>query len=142
MPYNTLAEWSFMKFSNTKKRNDIILIICILLISLIFFAAYKLYFNKSGKFVTVKIEGKVTAYYPIDTDKTVTIKGVNGGKNILKISEGTANMIEADCPDQTCVKKHSIKYEGETIVCLPHKVVISIDNSANTDDDAPDAVVK
>ena len=51
-------------------------------------------------------------------------------------------MIEADCPDQTCVKKHSIKYEGETIVCLPHKVVISIDNSANTDDDAPDAVVK
>lgn len=104
----------------------------------------KLYFNKSGKFVTVKVDGKVTASYPIDVDKTVTIKGVNGGKNVLKISGGTADMTEADCPDQTCVKKHSIRYEGETIVCLPHKVVISIDHSSNdkTDDDAPDAVVK
>ena len=142
MPYNTMAEWSFMKFSNTKKRNDTILIICILIISFIFFAAYKLYFNKSGKFVTVKVDGKITASYPIDTDKTVTINGVNGGKNILKISDGTADMIEADCPDQTCVKKHNIKYEGETIVCLPHKVVISIDNPASTDVAAPDAVVK
>ena len=33
-------------------------------------------------------------------------EGINGGKNILKISEGTADMIDADCPDQTCVKKH------------------------------------
>ena len=129
-----------MILQDTKKRNDIILIICAVVAAVICFAAYKLYFHKSGKFVTVKVNGKITASYPIDTDKTV--EGINGGKNILKISEGTADMIDADCPDQTCVKKHSIKYEGETIVCLPHKVVISIDNSANTDDDAPDAVVK
>ena len=123
-----------MNLQDTKKRNDIILIICVVVAAVICFAAYKLYFHKSGKFIT--------ASYPIDTDKTVTVEGINGGKNILKISEGTADMIDADCPDQTCVKKHSIKYEGETIVCLPHKVVISIDNSANTDEDAPDAVVK
>ena len=118
-----------MNLQDTKKRNDIILIICVVVAAVICFAA-------------VKVNGKITASYPIDTDKTVTVEGINGGKNILKISEGTADMIDADCPDQTCVKKHSIKYEGETIVCLPHKVVISIDNSANTDEDAPDAVVK
>ena len=133
-----------MNLQDTKKHNDIILIICIIVAALIFFAAYKLYFNKSGKFVTIKVDGKVTASYPIDIDKTITIKGVNGGKNILKISGGKADMTDADCPDQTCVKKHSIKYEGETIVCLPHKVVISIDNSSQNkeDDNAPDAVVK
>lgn len=131
-----------MNLQDTKKRNDIILIICVVVAAVICFAAYKLYFHKSGKFVTVKVNGKITASYPIDTDKTVTVEGINGGKNILKISESTADMIDADCPDQTCVKKHSIKYEGETIVCLPHKVVISIDNSSNTDEDAPDAVVK
>ena len=125
-----------MNLQDAKKRNDIILIICVVVAAVICFAAYK--------FVTVKVDGKVTASYPIDVDKTVTINGVNGGKNVLKISGGTADMTEADCPDQTCVKKHSIRYEGETIVCLPHKVVISIDNSSNdkTDDDAPDAVVK
>lgn len=133
-----------MNLQDAKKRNDIILIICVVVAAVICFTAYKLYFNKSGKFVTVKVDGKVTASYPIDVDKTVTINGVNGGKNVLKISGGTADMTEADCPDQTCVKKHSIRYEGEAIVCLPHKVVISIDHSSNdkTDDDAPDAVVK
>ena len=131
-----------MNLQDTKKRNDIILIICVVVAAVICFAAYKLYFHNSGKFVTVIVIGKITASYPIDTDITVTVEGINGGKYILKISEGTADMIDADCPDQTCVKKHSIKYEGETIVCLPHKVVISIDNSANTDEDAPDAVVK
>ena len=127
-----------MNLQDAKKRNDIILIICVVVAAVICFAAYKLYFNKSGKFVTVKVDGKVTASYPND------VNGVNGGKNVLKISGGTADMTEADCPDQTCVKKHSIRYEGETIVCLPHKVVISIDNSSNdkTDDNAPDAVVK
>lgn len=132
-----------MNFSDKKKRNDIILIISIIIISFFCFAAYKLYFNKFGKFVTIKVDGKVISSYPIDIDKTVTIKGVNGGKNILKISGGSADMIEADCRDHTCVKKHSIKYEGETIVCLPHKIVISIDRSSQNKDktDVPDAVV-
>lgn len=129
-----------MNFTDKKKRNDLILISCILIISIVCFTAYKLYFNKSGKFVIIKVDGKVTASYPIDTEKTITITGVNGGKNILKIHNGRADMTDADCPDKTCVKKHSIMYEGETIVCLPHKVVVSIDNASHSEEAAPDAV--
>ena len=129
-----------MNFIDKKRRNDLILISCILIISIICFTAYKLYFNKSGKFVIIKVDGKVTASYPIDTEKNITITGVNGGKNILKIHNGKADMTAADCPDKTCVKKHSIMYEGETIVCLPHKVVVSIDNASHSEEAAPDAV--
>ena len=68
-----------MNLQDAKKRNDIILIICVVVAAVICFTAYKLYFNKSGKFVTVKVDDKVTASYPIDVDKTVTINGVNGG---------------------------------------------------------------
>lgn len=131
-----------MNFSDKKKRNDFILIMCIITVSIVSIVAYKLYFNKSGRFVTVKTDGKITASYPIDVDRTITIKGVDGGKNVLKISGGKADIIESNCPDQTCVKKHSIMHEGETIVCLPHKVVISIDNSSHTKDNKPDAVVQ
>ena len=35
-------------------------------------------------------------------------------------------MIEADCPDRLCVKQKAICKNGETIVCLPHKVVVEI----------------
>jgi hypothetical protein len=35
-------------------------------------------------------------------------------------------MTAADCPDKLCVKQRSIAKEGETIVCLPHRVVVKI----------------
>ena len=35
-------------------------------------------------------------------------------------------MEDADCPDRLCVKQGRIKKVGESIVCLPHKVVIEI----------------
>ena len=35
-------------------------------------------------------------------------------------------MLEADCPDQYCVEHAAIDKVNETIVCLPHKVVLEI----------------
>ena len=58
-------------------------------------------------------------------------------------------MKEADCPDKYCVKQGKIKNVGETIVCLPHKVVVEIektskgtDSNDNMKNDEIDAVVK
>ena len=41
---------------------------------------------------------------------------------------------DADCPDQLCVKKGKIERAGQTIVCLPHKLLVEIKSSkaANT----------
>ena len=35
-------------------------------------------------------------------------------------------MEEADCPDGTCVRQGAIQTPGETIVCLPHRVTVTI----------------
>ena len=35
-------------------------------------------------------------------------------------------MISADCPDKLCVHQHAISANGETIVCLPNKVVAEV----------------
>lgn len=35
-------------------------------------------------------------------------------------------MIEADCPDHYCVDHAAIDKVNETIVCLPHRVVLEI----------------
>ncbi len=48
-------------------------------------------------------------------------------------------MKEADCPDKVCVGMRRISKSGETIVCLPHKLVIAIVN-ADPDSSVPDAV--
>jgi hypothetical protein len=32
----------------------------------------------------------------------------------------------ADCPDKLCVSHREIFREGESIVCLPHRVVVTV----------------
>ena len=48
------------------------------------------------------------------------------GKCILFIENGKANMESADCPNQICVHHSAISLNGETIVCLPNRVVIEV----------------
>ena len=48
------------------------------------------------------------------------------GKCILIISDGKADMESADCPNQICVHHSAISHTGETIVCLPNRVVIEV----------------
>ena len=35
-------------------------------------------------------------------------------------------MAEADCPDRLCVRRGPVRYAGETIICLPHKLVVTV----------------
>ena len=48
------------------------------------------------------------------------------GKCILVISDGKADMESADCPNQICVHHSAISHIGETIICLPNRVVIEV----------------
>lgn len=48
--------------------------------------------------------------------------------NILLCQNGEARMLASNCPDQICVRHRSILASGESIICLPHKIVIQISN--------------
>lgn len=41
-------------------------------------------------------------------------------------------IIDANCPDQVCVKKGRISKPGQTIVCLPHKLLVEIKSSTGS----------
>ena len=48
------------------------------------------------------------------------------GECILVIKDGQAYMQEADCPNQICVHHSAISHKGETIVCLPNRIIIEV----------------
>lgn len=50
----------------------------------------------------------------------------NGQYNVVLITYEGVRIKEANCPDQICVKSGSIRFAGQAIVCLPHKVVVKI----------------
>ena len=107
-----------------KLRNDIILITALLLLAVAAFAAVYVS-REAGGTAVITVDGTVLGEYPLDQDITVPIHGT-GGENILVIENGSARIEDADCPDRICVNTGAIRYRGETIVCIPHRVTVEI----------------
>lgn len=106
------------------KKKDIILIAAVLVIALVSFAAIKMT-QKDGKEVVVTVNNKEVYKTSINKDQTYKIPE-ESGTNIMQIKDGKVTMKKADCKDQICADHKPIEKSGETIVCLPHKVVIEI----------------
>ena len=49
------------------------------------------------------------------------------GWNTIRVSPGAIEVVDADCPNQDCVKQGAIDHGVLPIVCLPHKLVIEIE---------------
>ncbi len=113
-----------------KLRNDIILVAAIAIIAaagLLIFGLNK----EAGSFASVNIDGEQWGVYPLSVDTEVTVTTGENGEyiNVLTIRDGKAYVSEANCPDGICTETRAAQYEGETIVCLPHRVVIEIVSS-------------
>lgn len=109
----------------SKRRNDIILAVVLLLVAVAGLLLFKT-FQKGGDYAVVLVDGKETARFLLSTDTEYEIK-TDGGTNTLVIKDGKASVTYADCPDGICVEHAPISKVGETIVCLPHSVVVAIE---------------
>lgn len=113
------------KGKNTAKlRNDLVLVGIILVLVLICFIIFKLSL-KDGEYVNISVNGKYEYSLSLNSDleKKITTEL---GENVVVIKNGRVTVKSADCPDKICVEHRAISKAGETIVCLPHKVVVEI----------------
>ena len=105
-----------------KYRADIIVIAAILVFSLLVLTVMTLT-RKEGANVVVEVNGESVAEYPLALNGVYIL---NGGTNTLTIENGTARMSDSSCPDHICENKGKIKYVGQTIVCLPNKLTVTV----------------
>lgn len=105
-----------------KYRIDIIIVAVLLSISVLLLLIVSLV-RKTGNFVRVEIDGEVVAEYPLSLDGVYSL---NGGTNELTISEGVAYMSYSSCPDHTCENTGRVKLVGQTIICLPNRLSITV----------------
>lgn len=110
------------------KRNDWILIIVIFVIALVSYIVFHM-FNSSNEEteVVITVDGEIYATLSLEEDQEFTINE----HNYIVIEDGVVNMIEADCPDELCVHQNPIDENGESIICLPNKVIVSIVSSSD-----------
>lgn len=91
--------------------------------------------RRDGGYVSVQVDGERLMELFLRADTQVVL-GSGEHTNTLVIENGTARVVEADCPDQICVNQGAVRYEGESIVCLPHKLVITVEGGQANDVDA------
>lgn len=124
------------------KKNDMILVGIILVISLIALGTIKWFQsqNDAAQEVLIKHEGVTIKSFDL-TEKTNEefLYDEDGEINRIVIVDGVVSISEANCRDQICVKTQAITQNGGIIVCLPHKVTVEI-FSENTEDDGLDSI--
>ena len=108
---------------HVKKGDTIIFFVAILFsgIALWFFAH-----ENQGEKVIITVNGE-KKIYSLQEDQRIEIKEKNGHYNLIVIHSGEVSMLEADCPNQVCVKHKKISKNGEMIVCLPNEVFVQIE---------------
>lgn len=127
------------------KKKDIVLFGVIIFVAFILMVFIKIYNYGEGKKIRVYVNGEVYGEYSLNEKKEIEIN-TKYGKNILVIENDYAFMKFADCKDGYCVKQGKIKLKNQTIVCLPHKLVIKVVSEGRTKDKGkeviPDDIVK
>lgn len=122
-----------LKENKRKQKNDAILIASLLLVSAL--GLTLLLCAEKGDTVTVTVDKTVYGTYPLDRDAEIPIRS-EIGYNLLIIRDGEAFVESASCPDGICVSHRPIASDGESIICLPNKVVISVSSENSADPSA------
>lgn len=117
------------------KRRDIYLILSLLVIALAGYIIVSCLQNERGAQVHVRVDTQDYGTYPLDEDQEIKITSKDG-ENVLVIKDGTAYMESATCPDQYCVQHKKISKNHESIICLPNKVVVEVEQGKDSTVDA------
>ena len=109
-----------------KYRVDIIFISALILLSAV--TLITVYFTREeGAVAVVEIDGTVAGEYPLSKDGVFSL---NGGTNVLVIEGGAAYLSYSSCPDHICERTGKIRYTGQTIVCLPNRLSVTVEGDS------------
>ena len=114
-----------------RTKNDIRLILALVAITLICGGAQLLFRSRGGE-VVVAVNGETVATLPLDKDAELVLSPGNGfdaacdHTNTVNIRDGRVCVVAANCRDHICESQGWIEYDGESIICLPHRLVVSV----------------
>jgi len=118
-----------------QRKNDLLLVAVLLIASAVLWLLFARPGDVGG-WAVVTVDGEEIGRYALHEEREITIGDED--YNILTIRDGKAAVTEANCGDHTCVRTGEVSRTGESIVCLPHKVVVRIEGAV---EQGPDAVV-
>ena len=120
-------------WENSLKKGDFLiffLIVAVIIVSAIGFYRTPL----SARTVTIYVDSSRYASYVIsdNSEKIVTVN-TDFGYNQIKLQSDTVTIIDSDCHGRDCVQMGTISHAGDTLVCLPHKLMVVLEGGDSVD---------
>ncbi len=112
-------------------RFDVIFIVLIVLLSVILILrTIRGYTTESSQSTVALVyrEGELVEELDLEEERTIDL---DGGEIEIEVKGGRVRVAEADCPRGICIDSGWIRRTGQSIVCLPNKVLIET-RSADT----------
>ena len=107
-------------------KKDLLFIAAILLAAGLAFLFFRHQPSESLSRAEISVDGKTAMELDLSEDQVLTVDGAGGGYNRIQVRDGAVSVLEAACPDKVCVHTGTVRYPGETIVCLPNRMIITV----------------
>lgn len=109
-----------------KHKKEVILIVTILAISFLLLIVNRFVFSKPARYLEITVDGNHYETLDLNQDTEILVNGYQGGTNRIVIQNGKVHVSEASCPDKICIHQGTIEQTGESIVCLPNRMIAQI----------------
>lgn len=98
---------------------DVVLIV--LLLALVGLTVYFAVMPRAGAFAEIYVDGELYQKVSLSKDAEIDLDHLK-----IVVENGMVRVEDADCPDKICERRGAISKAGQTIVCLPNRVVVKI----------------
>ena len=118
------------------KKADILLILCLLLLSLIPLVSLRQ--QMDNLYADITVAGRLERRIPLSAHQGTEIFTIQtaDGSNTICVDDASIAVINADCADAVCIKTGKATQAGDIIACLPHRLIIEV--KGNTSSQAAD----
>ena len=92
--------------------------------------------GSKGSYILVTQNGEKIGEYSLLENQTFVVTDENHSYNTIVIENGQVWIDQADCPDKLCVKQGKISKNGQSIICIQHKLTILVQADSEQEYDA------
>ena len=124
------------------KKRDIWLIGLLLAAALMLYLGAQTLGADKVSTVVVTIDGEEVLRKPLAVNDSYEIRQDDGSVNVIVVENGSVYMKEANCRDGLCIHQGRMRNAAKTIVCLPHKLTVSLTGEPiDTQNDDLDVII-
>ena len=116
-----------------------LLVIAVLCVVRIYVVSHSSVENGQALYADLYQNGELLQTIRLDTvtaEYTFEVSGNAGATNTVCVRPGSIAIVSASCPDQICVHQKAISRNGESIICLPSRIVLKIVDGEEAELDA------